>query len=64
MREFWATAAAEFDALGAWCMIHGPEIWLGLVIWCVFSIAVFIGMWLGALLSASKENDDENKRDL
>ena len=61
MREFWATAAAEFDALGGWCVIHGPEIWLGLVAWCVLSIAVVIGMWLGALLGANKEDKDDEQ---
>ena len=64
MADFWACTLAEIKALGAWCMIHGPEIWLGLVIWCVLSVAVVIGMWLGALLSANREKDDENKRNL
>lgn len=64
MADFWACMLAEIKALGAWCMIHGPEIWLGLVIWCVLSVAVVIGMWLGALLSANREKDDENKRNL
>lgn len=64
MADFWACVIAEYRALGMWCVIHGPEIWLGLVIWCVLSIAVVIGMWLGALLSANREKDDENKRNL
>ena len=59
MTVFWACAVAEFRALGAWCMIHGPEIWLGLAAWCVISIAVVLGMWLGALLGANGRDDDE-----
>lgn len=64
MQEVLAQTVAELRALGLWCLIHGPEAWLGLVIWCVLSVAVLIGMWLGALLSANREKDDENKRDL
>ena len=64
MSDFWACVIAEFRALGAWCVIHGPEIWLGLVIWCALSIAVVIGMFLAALLGANGRDDDENKRDL
>jgi hypothetical protein len=56
MADFFAQVIDEFKALGAWCMIHGPEIWLGLAAWCVISIAVVIGMWLGALLGANKED--------
>jgi hypothetical protein len=64
MSDFWACTVAEVKALGAWCMIHGPEIWLGIVIWCVLSAAVVLGMWLAALLSANGRDEDENKRDL
>ena len=60
MSDFWACVIAEFRALGAWCVIHGPEIWLALVAWCVLSIAVVIGMWLGALFGANKEDKDEH----
>ena len=61
MADFFAQTIAEFKALGMWCMIHGPEIWLGLVAWCVLSIAVVIGMWLGALLGANKEDKDDEQ---
>ena len=61
MSEIWACAVAEFRSLGAWCMIHGPEIWLGLVAWCVLSIAVVLGMWLGALLGANKEDKNDEQ---
>lgn len=64
MSDFWACTLAEIKALGAWCMIHGPEIWLGLVIWCAVSIAILLGMWLAALLGANGRDDDESKRDL
>ena len=58
MSEITAQMIAEFRALGLWCIIHGPEIWFGLAAWCVISGAVLIGMWLAALLSANKEDDD------
>lgn len=61
MSNFWSCVIAEFQALGAWCIIHGPEIWLGLTVWCVISIVVVLGMWLGALLSANNEKKDRNK---
>lgn len=61
MSEIWACMMAEIKALGAWCVIHGPEIWLGLVIWCVISIVLVIGMWLGALLGANKEDKDDEQ---
>ena len=59
MSDFWSCAVAEMKALGAWCIIHGPEIWLGLIAWCVLSIAVVFGMWLGALLGANGRDDDD-----
>lgn len=59
MADFFAQVVSEFKALGAWCMIHGPEIWLGLVAWCVLSIAVVLGMWLSALLGANGRDKDE-----
>lgn len=62
MADFWACVIDEIRALGTWCMIHGPEIWLGLVAWCVLSIAVVLGMWLGALLGANKEDKDDARR--
>lgn len=64
MADFWACVFAEIRALGAWCFLHGPEIWLGLCIWCALSIAILLGMWLAALLSANGRDEDENKRDL
>lgn len=59
MADFFAQVIAEFRALGAWCVVHGPEIWLGLVAWCVLSIAVVLGMWLAALLGANGRDDDD-----
>ena len=32
MKELWACMLAEFRALGYWCVAHGPEFWLGLVL--------------------------------
>lgn len=62
MADFFAQVIAEFRALGMGCVIHGPEIWLGLVVWCVISIAVVIGMWLGALLGANKEDNKDDEQ--
>lgn len=59
MTYFFIQVVAEFKALGMWCMIHGPEIWLGLVILCVLSMVLVIGMWLGALLGANREENDK-----
>lgn len=59
MADFWACVIAEFRALGLWCVIHGPEIWLALAAFCVISIAVVLGMWLGALLGANGKDDNE-----
>ena len=61
MSDFWSCAVAEIKALGLWCVVHGPEIWLGLAAWCVISIAVVLGMWLGALLGANGRDDDERR---
>ena len=59
MADFFAQVIAEFRALGMWCVIHGPEVWLGLCIWCVISIAVVIGMWIAALFCANGRDDNE-----
>lgn len=64
MADFIAQTIAEFKALGIWCVIHGPEFWLGLGALCALSAAILLGMWLAALLSANGRDDDENKRDL
>lgn len=59
MADFYAQVIAEFKALGMWCMIHGPEIWIAVIAVCVMSFAIVLGMWLAALLSANKEDDDD-----
>ena len=61
MSDFWACVIAEFRALGAWCVIHGPEIWIAVIAVCVMSFLIVLGMWLAALLSANKEDDDERR---
>lgn len=45
MYDFWLCAAAEFRALGAWCILHGPEahLILPLLYGAVFFIVLFIG---------------------
>ena len=59
MSDFWACVAAEIKALGAWCVVHGPEIWLCVAVLCVASAVFVLGMWAAALLGANKEDDDE-----
>lgn len=59
MADFWTCVIAEFKALGAWCMIHGPEIWIAVIAVCVLSVVFVLGMWLAALLSANKEDDND-----
>ena len=61
MTDFWACVAAEIKALGSWCMIHGPEIWIAVIAVCVMSFLIVLGMWLAALLSANKEDDNERR---
>ena len=34
MADFWACVYAEFRALGAWCILHGPEFWLCVAALC------------------------------
>lgn len=59
MSDFWACVAAEIKALGMWCVVHGPEIWIAVIAVCVLSFAIVLGMWLAALLSANGRGDDE-----
>lgn len=59
MSDFWACTLAEVKALGAWCMIHGPEAWLALVGVCIFAGGFLCGLFLAALLSANGRDDDE-----
>lgn len=59
MSDFWACVIAEFRALGLWCVVHGPEIWIAVIAVCVLSFAIVLGMWLAALLSANGRYDDD-----
>ena len=59
MADFFAQVVAEFRALGMWCVIHGPEIWLAVIALCVLSFAIVLGMWLAALLAANRRDDDD-----
>ena len=63
MADFWACVFGEIRALVAWCMIHGPEIWLaiakGAVYYGVFLLGMLVGMWLAAMLGANGRDDDE-----
>ena len=60
MTDFYAQVIAEFKALGAWCVIHGPEIWLAIAAVGVMSAVLVLGMWLAALLGANGRDDDEH----
>lgn len=64
MADIIAQAIDEFKALGLWCVVHGPEIWLCVAALCVASAVFVLGMWAAALLSANREDDDESKRNL
>ena len=64
MSDFWSCTVAEIKALGMWCVIHGPEIWIAVIAVCILSVVLVLGMWLAALLSANGRDEDENKRDL
>lgn len=59
MADFFAQVVAEFHALGMWCVIHGPEIWIAVIAVCVLSFAIVLGMWLATLLSANGRDDDD-----
>ena len=59
MVDFFAQVIAEFKALGMWCVIHGPEIWIAVIAVCVLSFAIVIGMWIAALLTANRSDDDD-----
>ena len=56
MYEFWATAIAEFRALGGWCIIHGPEIWIGIAVFAKNVALIFIGMLISVLITANNKN--------
>ncbi len=54
-----AQIIAEFKALGAWCVLHGPEIWLAITCAAVLCAGIVLGMWLAALLGANGRDADE-----
>lgn len=54
-----AQIIAEFRALGAWCILHGPEIWLACAAVAIFCAGVILGMWISALLGANGRDDNE-----
>lgn len=59
MTDFFAQVIDEFKALGMWCVIHGPEIWLAIAAVCILSFVLVLGMWLAALLGANGRDKDE-----
>lgn len=54
-----AEIIAEFRALGAWCILHGPEIHLACAAAGIFLAGVILGMWIAALLGANGRDRDE-----
>ena len=54
-----AQIVAEFRALGAWFIVHGPEIWLAIVCAAFLCAGIVLGMWLASLLGANGKEDDE-----
>lgn len=59
MHDFLAQMVAELQALGLFCLIHGPEAWLALVGGCIYGIGVISGLFLAALLGANREDNDK-----
>lgn len=59
MSSFAAQVVAELQALGLFCLIHGPEAWLALVAVCIFAGGFLCGLFLAALLSANGRDKDE-----
>lgn len=46
MANFWACVIAEFRALGLWCVVHGPEIWIAITLWTFGAFCGICVMWL------------------
>jgi len=59
MQEVLVQMVAELRALGLFCLIHGPEAWLALVVVCIYGIGVISGLFLAALLGANGRDKDE-----
>lgn len=60
MQDVLAQIVAELRALGLWCLIHGPEAWLALVVVCIYGIGVISGLFLAALLGANGRDDSDD----
>lgn len=58
MIDFIMQAIIEFKSINTWCIIHGSEILVAVIIVYGLSFVLVLGMWLAALLSANKEDDD------
>ena len=59
MSSFVAQVVAELQAMGLFCLVHGPEAWLALVGVCIFGAGFLCGLFLAALLSANGRDDDK-----
>ena len=62
MSDFWACSTAEIKALGAWCVVHGPEVWLmiaQIAIAVPFNAGILVGMYIAALMRANGREDNE-----
>ena len=54
MADFYAQVIAEFKALGMWCIVHGPEIWLAVMIWCIGAACGIVWTWI--MMSIKRRN--------
>ena len=59
MRTITEQIIDEISALGLRCVVFGPEAWLAITAVCIFSAGIVVGMWLAALLSANREDNDD-----
>ncbi len=59
MNYFWAQVVAELRALGIFCLVHGPEAWLGVVAVCIYAAGVFFGLLLAVIIFANGRDNNE-----
>ena len=63
MADFFAQVVAEFRALGMWCVIHGPEVWLGVVGLCwISTIGVVISSVIYFVKKDKSDPSNQNER--
>lgn len=60
MQDVLAQIVAELQAMGLFCLVHGPEAWLALVGVCIFAAGFLCGLFLAALLAANGRDDSDD----